>query len=192
MSNLSMTADLAGLSFRVLGVQNSIAADVVAALVANGAIEAQTTADILLVSCPLVPNSEFEAPTLVTETEAMFERGGGRIVMLLSAMAATPMRRHIDYSASMAAVYSRMRGLAMRFGPTLLVNAVGCGLIRGSGNELLSGDPHMLSHLALQDAGLAADVTCAVLFLCDPLNSYTTGQILMVDGGWSAGYGRNF
>ena len=26
----------------------------------------------------------------------------------------------------------------------------------------------------------------------DPLNTYTTGQMLSVDGGWTAGYGRNF
>ena len=37
-----------------------------------------------------------------------------------------------------------------------------------------------------------AEAVAAALFFCDPLNSYTTGQMLGVDGGWAAGYGRNF
>jgi NAD(P)-dependent dehydrogenase (short-subunit alcohol dehydrogenase family) len=37
------------------------------------------------------------------------------------------------------------------------------------------------------------DEVCATaLFLCDPLNTYLTGQFLCVDGGWAAGYGRSF
>ena len=36
------------------------------------------------------------------------------------------------------------------------------------------------------------EVVAAALFLCDPANTYTTGQLLSVDGGWTAGYARNF
>jgi NAD(P)-dependent dehydrogenase (short-subunit alcohol dehydrogenase family) len=36
------------------------------------------------------------------------------------------------------------------------------------------------------------EVVATLLFFCDPLNSYTTGQLLTVDGGWAAGYGRSF
>lgn len=55
-----------------------------------------------------------------------------------------------------------------------------------------AGDDAMLSHVPLGRAGTPADIANAVLFLLDPLNSYTTGQILAVDGGWTTGYGRNF
>ena len=41
-------------------------------------------------------------------------------------------------------------------------------------------------------AGTVDEVVAAVLFFCDPGNSYTTGQMLAVDGGWMAGYGRTF
>ena len=34
------------------------------------------------------------------------------------------------------------------------------------------------------------EAVAAVLFFADPANTYTTGQLLAVDGGWMAGYGR--
>jgi NAD(P)-dependent dehydrogenase (short-subunit alcohol dehydrogenase family) len=192
MIDPGMTTDLAGKSFRIIGERNAIVDHIAATLVFNSAQSADADADILLVSLPLLPQTGFAAPDLDAEAVEMTEKGGGRIVILLSAMAQIPMRRHPDYSAAMAAAAARMRGLAMRHGPRVLVNAVGCGLIADHEKTLVSGDPHMLTHLAIGKAGSMEDVSSAVLFLCDPLNSYTTGQILVVDGGWSPGYGRNF
>ena len=88
-----------------------------------------------------------------------------------------------------AAALSRMRGLAMRFGPEVLVNAVGIGAI---GDPLVAGDEAMVGHASVGRVGTAMEVADTVLFLCDPANTYLTGQMLSVDGGWSAGYGRNF
>jgi NAD(P)-dependent dehydrogenase (short-subunit alcohol dehydrogenase family) len=161
------------------------------ALRANGAEELDTDADILLVAYPLLPDTAAARFPLAAEAAAMAQRGDGRIVVLLSALAGVPMRRHVDCSAAMAAAFAEVRVLAMQFGPKVLVNAVGCGLIEDGGRRL-SGDPHMLTHVPLGHAGSAGDISDAVLFLCDPMNSYTTGQMLMVDGGWSPGYGRNF
>jgi NAD(P)-dependent dehydrogenase (short-subunit alcohol dehydrogenase family) len=57
---------------------------------------------------------------------------------------------------------------------------------------MVSGDKAMLSHTPVGRAGSIEEAVAAVLFFCDPLNTYTTGQMLGVDGGWMAGYGRNF
>jgi NAD(P)-dependent dehydrogenase (short-subunit alcohol dehydrogenase family) len=186
-----MTVDLMGKSFRFAGSESRVTDAVREALQANGARATDGACDILIAGCLLLPEMESEPVKLAGEADAMAERGGGRIVVLLSALAGVPMRRHVDYSAAMAAAFARVRGLAMRFGPNVLVNAVGCGLIEDEGQRL-SGDPHMLTHVPLGHAGTAVDISDAVLFLCDPLNSYTTGQMLVVDGGWSPGYGRNF
>jgi NAD(P)-dependent dehydrogenase (short-subunit alcohol dehydrogenase family) len=99
------------------------------------------------------------------------------------------MRRHTDYSVAMASVLAGVRGLAMEFGPKVLVNALGAGAI---GEPLLAGDEAMLSHASVKRAGTMEEITDTVLFFCDPLNTYTTGQLLSVDGGWTAGYGRHF
>lgn len=123
---------------------------------------------------------------------AMAAGSGGRILFLLPAVAAMPMRRHPEFSAEAAALLTQVRTLAMRFGPKVLVNAVGFGLVEGEEGTMVSGDVAMLSHTPLARAATLDEAVAAVLFLCDPLNSYTTGQMLSVDGGWNAGYGRNF
>jgi NAD(P)-dependent dehydrogenase (short-subunit alcohol dehydrogenase family) len=50
----------------------------------------------------------------------------------------------------------------------------------------------MLGHASVTRPGTIEEVVDTALFFADPLNTYTTGQMLSVDGGWTAGYGRNF
>jgi len=194
-----MEIEIDGAMVALDGEANSVAEAALAALQANGArlVEAEQAgaADILLVSCPLRPGRVTEDPRSVYGASrkaavAMSERGKGRIVFLLSAVAGMPMRRHPHFSMESAAVLAGMRALAMEFGPKILVNAVGVGTIEDE--ALVSGDKAMLSHTPVRRSGTLEEAVAAVLFFCDPLNTYTTGQMLGVDGGWTAGYGRNF
>ncbi len=187
--------ELAGAGVALEGDRNPIAAAALAALLDNGGtVASRETADVLLVSVPLLPDAAVDpTPALGSArraASAMAARGRGRIVFLLSALAGMPMRRHPDFSVGSAAILTGMRTLAMEFGPSVLVNAVGFGLI--AEGYTISGDAAQLSHVPLGRAGSIAEAVAAVLFLCDPANSYTTGQLLSVDGGWTAGYGRNF
>ncbi|KAB2854527.1 MAG: SDR family oxidoreductase, partial [Bauldia sp.] len=68
---------------------------------------------------------------------------------------------------------------------------VGAGTIM-DGGAVVAGDAAFLKHASVPRAGTIEEVAATVLFFCNPLNSYTTGQLLAVDGGWGAGYGRNF
>ena len=193
----AMQVELAGLLFRAIGPEDAAAEAIVTALIANGAQRTEGDADLLIVFQPVLPMAmPAETPTILTATEAAAERmaagKGGRVIFVLSALGALPMRGHLGYSSAMAAAVAAMRGLAMQLAPKVLVNAVGAGLIEAEHGQLLAGDRRMLTHTALLRAGTLADLANAVLFLCDPLNSYTTGQLLTVDGGWSIGYGRNF
>jgi len=180
--------DLSGKTFRLLGARDAVSDAIAAALLANGAKPGEGRADLLVVAAPLLPDA---AAAVRAPDVASGLAPNGRLVFVLSALAGLPSRRHGDYSATMAAALARMRSLAMQLGPDILVNAVGAGYI-AAGAEALAGDPQMLGHTALGRAGRLGDIVNAVLFLCDPANSYTTGQMLNVDGGWSAGYGRNF
>lgn len=188
-----MQVDLQGWTVAFIGDKNPVAEAALEALQANGA-ELSVTADNTLVSLPLTPDEAIDAAPVLAEARAAAERmsgqpQGGRLVFLLSAAAGMPMRRHPQYSVQMAAAMTAMRGLAMAFGPHLLVNAVGVGAI---GEPEVAGDTAMLSHAAVKRAGTIDEIVDTVLFFCDPLNTYATGQLLSVDGGWSAGYGRNF
>ncbi|TPN47734.1 MULTISPECIES: SDR family oxidoreductase [unclassified Mesorhizobium] len=191
-----MEIELAGATVALDGETNPIVDAVLAALRAcDGTIvEATQPADILLISNPLRPGTTAQDPRFLhadarKAAVAMAERGG-RIVFLVSAVAGMPMRRHPRFSMENASILAGMRTLAMEFGPKVLVNAVGFGAIKDA--TIISGDKAMLSHTPVGRAGSIEEAVAAVLFFCDPTNTYTTGQMLGVDGGWMAGYGRNF
>lgn len=194
-----MEIDLTGAAIAWEGAGNPVVDAALAALQANGGrlVEGGRAhlADILLVSCPLRPGVTAEdSRALYADARkaalTMTERGRGRIVFLLSAISGMPMRRHPRFSMENASILAGMRTLAMEFGPKVLVNAVGVGAVEDE--TMVAGDKAMLSHTPVGRAGTVEEAVAAVLFFCDPLNTYTTGQMLGVDGGWMAGYGRNF
>jgi len=196
-----MLVELEGRKAGIFGARHAAAEAVAEALAGNGASvawlgeeAAAEGVDILVLSHPLIAEPG-DGTTLTRAAEraarAMAGRGGGRIVHLVSAMAVIPMRRHADFSAAAASIAASVRALAMNAAPHVLVNAVAAGAI-GEEGMLTAGDAAMLSHVPLGRTGSSRDIAHAVLFLVDPMNSYTTGQVLTVDGGWTAGYGRNF
>ncbi|MEJ0097753.1 MAG: SDR family oxidoreductase [Bauldia sp.] len=200
-----MRIDVTGEKVRLIGIGHPLAAAVIDALRGDGAeIDASPAhdtdrpPDILVVSCPVVAADDGNDAALLDRAlaigRAMTARQGARIVFLISAIGVVPMRRHLRQSARAAALVAAVRGYAMELAPNVRVNAVGAGAIAGLAPDAppLAGDLAMLSHVPLARAGTAAEVTAAALFLCDPVNSYTTGQVLVVDGGWAAGYARNF
>lgn len=111
-----------------------------------------------------------------------------KIVIALSVLGLVPARVRPAYSAAQAALAARVRTVAMALGgPGIQVNGLAVGEVEG--------DPAatpLAGHAALGRAGRADEIAAAALFLLDPKNSYTTGHILVVDGGWQAGYARNF
>lgn len=198
-----MRIDLAGQRACLIGEGKGLLGAVAMALERNGAAIAfladasgpvpDPVPDILVLSGDLLAAAAPRAVAIPEpHAEAMARRGSGRIVVLLSALAAVPARRFPSVSLSAGAAFAEVRLAAMRFGPALAVNAVGCGAIADPEGSLIAGDAAMLTHVPTGQPGEGEDVVNAVLFLCDPANSYTTGQMLSVDGGWSAGYGRNF
>ena len=195
-----MKVDLSGQRARLLG-QHPVLDTIAVALRDNGcavedaaSVAAEPAPDIVVAADALLPTAAAEEPGGMLDPlgEAMLLRGSGRIVVLVSAYAAVPSRRFPEASIADGARLLRVRTLAMRLGPAVLVNAVGCGAIADRSGALVSGDASMLSHVPTGKPGVVEDVVQAVLFLCDPMNSYMTGQMLTVDGGWSTGYGRNF
>ena len=178
-----MRIALEGRPVVLLGDDNEIGRAVSAALVACGASVA-TAGDayaLIQVSAGVAGKVDAGEVERFASAARAWAPKASRIIHVISAAGLVPMRGAAALSAQQAALASLTRALAMELAPRTLVNAVAVGC-----------DARMASHTALKRAGTADEVARAALFLADPANTYTTGHVMAVDGGWSIGYARDF
>ena len=126
----------------------------------------------------------------------------GRIINIASVVGLVPLRLQCAFAAAKAAVVNLTKAMALELGPAgILVNGVAPGsvftevtklLFYGEDGKYKDSVQRLLDHIPLGRPGTAAEIAVAVLFLAAPENSYTHGHILTVDGGWTAGYSRDF
>jgi NAD(P)-dependent dehydrogenase (short-subunit alcohol dehydrogenase family) len=120
----------------------------------------------------------------------MLAGDGGTVVTIASLAGEVVTRASVVYQASKAALIQMTRALAVRWAPSIRVNAVGPGYIRTSLNgEWLDEEEnrrYVLERTPMGRVGAPEDVIGAVLFLASDASAYVTGQHLLVDGGWSA------
>jgi NAD(P)-dependent dehydrogenase (short-subunit alcohol dehydrogenase family) len=134
--------------------------------------------------------------------QVMCAQKSGRIINIASIVGLVPLRLQCAYVAAKAGVVNLTRGMALELGPLgILVNGIAPGSTLTDGTRKLfyadDGVMHenaqrMLDHVPLGRPGTVEEIAVAALFLADPENSYMNGHILTVDGGWTAGYARDF
>jgi 3-oxoacyl-[acyl-carrier protein] reductase len=136
---------------------------------------------------------------LVTQAVAnvMIPQGGGRIVNIASSLGIVPVRLQCAFIAAKGGLVHMTKGSAIELGPhNILVNCVAPGSTLTEGTKgLYYGEnasereraERLLSHVPLGRPGTCDEMAHAVLFFCAPESGYITGQILAVDGGWTAG-----
>jgi len=122
---------------------------------------------------------------------AMKHKGWGRIVNFASLQSHRAFPGGIAYGASKGGVAQLTRAMAeawSRFGIT--VNAIGPGFFRTELTAPVFADPKRAVRNAAQTCigrnGEPEDIDGPLLFLCSPASDYVTGQVLMVDGGFTA------
>jgi NAD(P)-dependent dehydrogenase (short-subunit alcohol dehydrogenase family) len=132
----------------------------------------------------------------------MRRQGAGRIVNVASIAGLVPLRLQCAFVAAKAGVVNLTRAMALELGPHgILVNGIAPGstltegtrqLFYGEGGKFRDSVQRMLDHVPLGRPATVDEIAVAALFLADPENSYMNGHILTVDGGWTAGYTRDF
>ncbi|MDQ2733147.1 MAG: SDR family oxidoreductase [Armatimonadota bacterium] len=132
----------------------------------------------------------------------MLAQGSGRIINIASVVGLVPLRLQCAFVAAKAGVVNLSRGMALEMGGRgVLVNCIAPGSILTEGTRQLFYGPDgkfkdstasLLSHIPLGRPGSVDEVAHAVLFLAAPESSYINGAVIPVDGGWTAGYLREF
>lgn len=122
------------------------------------------------------------------EIPAILSSGGGGIVNTASFLGLRPYPNSAIYNASKFAVIGLTKSAALEFASQgVRVNAVCPGVIATPMNEEYrqdeKGNAFLNTMQPVGRIGRAEEVAAAVLYLCSPHASFTTGTTLSVDGG---------
>jgi NAD(P)-dependent dehydrogenase (short-subunit alcohol dehydrogenase family) len=130
----------------------------------------------------------------------MIARGGGVIINISSVMGMHPARMQLAYSSAKAAVINFTRSVALELAPHgIRANVIAPGSTLTSGTRALFYNPQqqsqadeLMKFIPLGRPGVPEDIARAAVFLASDAASYITGAVLPVDGGWTAGFMRNW
>jgi len=149
-------------------------------------------------------NVDLNGVFLVSRAAArvMVAQGAGRIINIASVVGLVPLRLQSPFVAAKGGVVNLTRSMALELGPRgVLVNGIAPGstltegtkrLFYGEDGKFKASVQQLLDHIPLGRPAQPEEIAHAALFLAAPESSYINGHILTVDGGWSAGYLRDF
>ncbi len=122
----------------------------------------------------------------------MAERGDGAVVLLSSIAGIRGNTTIGTYGVSKAAEAALARNLAVEWGPRgIRVNAIAPGLVRTDFAKALTDEPVRAKRAEektpLRRIGEPVDIAGLAVFLSTRASAYITGQVIVADGGETAG-----
>ena len=125
----------------------------------------------------------------------MIERHWGRIVNIGSAACVFAYPDITAYCASRGGVLQQTKSLAAEWGPLgLTVNVLAPGWFQTEQTRALYEDQSWVEHITeripLRRIGIPTDLDGTVVFLASDWSAYITGQLILVDGGFTTGTAR--
>ena len=133
------------------------------------------------------------APFFISQAmvPAMKAKGWGRIVNFASLQTTRAFPGGIAYGASKGGVGQMTRAMAEAWSKDgITANAIGPGFFPTELTAAVFDDAERAARNAAQTCagrnGTMEDMDGPLLFLCSDASSYVTGQVLMVDGGFTA------
>ena len=121
----------------------------------------------------------------------MIEAGGGSIINQASVGGLIGIPGIASYAAAKAGVIGLTRQMAVEYGPSRIrVNAICPGPFLTPMNEPIAeteeGKKFIVGATALKRWGELSEIQGSAIYLASDAASYTTGSMLVVDGGWTA------
>lgn len=119
-------------------------------------------------------------------------RRRGKIITIASLGSLIGLDQRVVYSMTKGAVAQMTRSLAVELGPRgVCVNAIAPGFVETAmTREWLHGDQartaKFLARIPLDRFALPDDLAGTFLFLASSASDYITGQVLVIDGGWTS------
>jgi 3-oxoacyl-[acyl-carrier protein] reductase len=132
------------------------------------------------------------APAIIISQLAkpMTQKGYGRIVNISSIFGIGSRAGRSSYSAAKSGLIGQTRAVALDLAKdNILVNALCPGFVLTDLTRQVLGEKGMeevSGQIPMGRLAQTTDIVPAVLFLASPLNTYITGQTLIVDGGYLA------
>lgn len=122
----------------------------------------------------------------------MVQQGSGSIVNVDSLNTYAPVKNVLPYAMSKNGVVMMTRGLALEWGPKgVRVNTIAPGFILTDLTRKLWSDPTMRewgeTNTPLGRMGEVDDLVGAAVFLASEASAFMSGQVVRVDGGFTAG-----
>ena len=163
-------------------------------LVNSAGINASTEAlDVEEPEWDAVLGTNLKGTFFVTQACArgMLDRGWGRVINIASVLGLRGFRRRAAYGSSKGGLINLTRVLAVEWAERgVTVNAIAPGVTETPMVVSYMRDPSYLEGLLAttpdRRVGQPDDVAAAVAFFASDAAQHTTGQILAVDGGFSA------
>ena len=134
--------------------------------------------------------------------KGMKARKSGAVVNIASTTGIAPMRLQSPYIAAKAAVINLTKSMAIELAVDgVRVNAVAPGSCATEAWQAWMDDPKsrtsglkekQLETIPMKRPGTPREIGQGASFLCSDAASYITGHTLVIDGGWTAGYARDW
>ncbi len=123
----------------------------------------------------------------------MKKQGEGTILNIgsISGLVSNIPQPQVAYNASKAAVHMMTKSLASDFASNnIRVNAIAPGYVRTEMTNLPKEHEHWYptwnKFTPMNRMAETHEIASAALFLCSPASSYVTGEVLVVDGGYTS------